>query len=92
MLAEVANQSLSVPLFTPYEGRLVEATESNIKAAESKRMIVSLPTLSQDCPLNKLNPDLHPITGMAERYRTVLYFIFNFFTSKKRVHCHTGGS
>lgn len=86
VLAEVANQSLSVPLFTPHKGRLVEATESNIKAAESKCMIVSLPTLTQDCPLNKLNPDLHPITGMTER--CAILYIFYFYNSKRGLHCH----
>ncbi|KAK4299646.1 hypothetical protein Pmani_028105 [Petrolisthes manimaculis] len=68
VLAEAANQTHSVPLFTPHKGRLVEATENHIKAAQSKSMIVSLPTLIQDRPLNKLCPDLHPITGLAERF------------------------
>lgn len=84
MLAEVANHSLSVPLFTPHKGRLVEATESNIKAAESNRMIVSLPTLTQDCPLNKHNSDLHPITGMAERCS--IFFIFTVISLSVKEH------
>ncbi|ROL49996.1 HMG domain-containing protein 3 [Anabarilius grahami] len=52
--------------FQPYEGRLSEPTEDNVKAARDGKLQVSLPWLHERVHCGEENA--HPVTGSSEHY------------------------
>ncbi|CAM4572250.1 unnamed protein product [Leuciscus chuanchicus] len=59
--------------FQPFEGRLSEPTEENVKAARDGKLLVSLPSLHESVHCGEDNA--HPVTGSSEHY--VLYDRFH---------------
>lgn len=55
----------SIPV-RPYEGRLAEPTEENIKLAKPGHLKVSLPWLEEKKSVS--DPQRHPLTGSSEHY------------------------
>ncbi|XP_065096441.2 uncharacterized protein, partial [Paramisgurnus dabryanus] len=64
--------------FQPYEGRLSEPTEENVKAAMDGQLQVSLPWLHERVHCEKENA--HPVTGSTEHY-VLLYDRFHDVTA-----------
>ncbi|XP_073681623.1 HMG domain-containing protein 3-like [Garra rufa] len=61
------------PPFQPYEGRLSEPTQENVRAARNGKLHVSLPWLHERVYCGEENA--HPVTGSSEHY--VLYDRFH---------------
>ncbi|XP_051988935.1 uncharacterized protein LOC127648319 [Xyrauchen texanus] len=59
--------------FQPFEGRLSDPTEENVKAARDGKLLVSLPWLHESVHCGEDNA--HPVTGSSEHY--VLYDRFH---------------
>ncbi|XP_077050711.1 uncharacterized protein LOC143700866 isoform X2 [Siphateles boraxobius] len=59
--------------FQPFEGRLSDPTEENVKAARYGKLLVSLPWLHESVHCGENNA--HPVTGSSEHY--VLYERFH---------------
>lgn len=66
--------------FRPFEGRLMEPTEENIKLAQNGSVKVSLPWLDTRAPLH--DNCGHPVTGSSEHY--VLYDRFHEKNTKDK--------
>lgn len=55
----------SIPI-RPYEGRLAEPNEENIKLAKSGNLKVNFPWLEEKMSVS--NPQGHPVTGSSDHY------------------------
>ncbi|XP_076037419.1 uncharacterized protein LOC143022898 isoform X2 [Oratosquilla oratoria] len=66
-ISKMADKTIQQDFFHPNSGRLLEPTQENIEAVQSKRLEMSMPFLADDRPVI-CGPDDHPITGTDERY------------------------
>ncbi|XP_071849794.1 uncharacterized protein [Apostichopus japonicus] len=55
-------------MFNPYDGRLAEVTEANLKLAKRKELVVEMPWLHNNFCILQPEDDQHPVTGCNEFY------------------------
>ncbi|XP_076049595.1 uncharacterized protein LOC143030327 [Oratosquilla oratoria] len=72
-ISKMADKAIQQDFFHPNSGRLSEATQEYVEAAQSKRLEVSMPFLADDRPV-VCGPDDHPVTGTNERYMLFDWF------------------